>query len=93
MTVKDALKGIKTTIRQSENSYEGSDVNIVYMQLSQEFHGQDHLVLSANAAEEYLNSEDKRAYLADCEVSYSEEAGCYGVIRHQTTIVLQEVTW
>ena len=85
------LDGYSVVLRQSENPYENTSIPIVYIQLSEDYNGQDHLVLSANCAEELLacnGEQERKEYLLRCEVSYSEEAQCYGIIRHQTTKII-----
>ena len=59
------------------------------------FHDQDYLVLSESAAKEVLAkpAEEQMAYLADCDVTYSEEEELWGIIRHQNTTILGEVTF
>ena len=88
------LDGYSVVLRQSENPYENTSIPIVYIQLSEDYNGQDHLVLSANSAEELLacnGEQERKDYLLKCEVSYSEEAECYGIIRHQTTKIIGNI--
>ena len=95
MKLNAALKGIALDIKQSENCYEDSNTGIVYLALGQEFKGQDHLVLSKTAAETLLaKPEDERvAFLAQCEVTFSEDAECYGVVSPQRTKSLGTITF
>ena len=95
MKVAAALKGIKATLRKSERCYEESETPLCYVQLSQEFHDQDFLVLSETSARNLLAkpAEEQMAFLATCEVTYSEEAEAWGIIMPQSTQVLGEITF
>lgn len=87
MKLNKALRGISVNLRQSENKYEDSECPILFLTLDEEYHGQDYLVMSKTAAETLLDKpeEERKAFLANCEVSYSEEGECYGITMPQTT--------
>ena len=95
MKVKDALKGVSVELKQSENLYDESDVNICFLTLGSEYHGQDYLVMSKTSAENLMAKpeEERMAFLANCEVSYSDEAECYGITMPQSTKVLGTFTF
>ena len=95
MKLSAALKGISLNLRQSENTYEDSNTGIVYLTLEEEFKDQDHLVLSKTAAETLLAKpeQERFAFLAECEVSYSEDAECYGIVSPQKTKSLGTITF
>jgi hypothetical protein len=95
MKVADALRGIKATLRKSDNTYEESETPMVYVNLAQEFHGQDYLVLSETSARNLLSkpAEEQMAFLATCEVTYSDDLEVWGIIMPQSTQVLGEITF
>ena len=95
MKLSQALKGISLDLRQTENTYEDSQTGIVYLLLSEEFKGQDHLVMSKTSAETLLAKpeEERMAFLASCEVTYSEDAECYGIVMPQSTKSLGTITF
>ena len=95
MKLMQALKGIALDLRQSENCYDDSNTGIVYLALGAEYKGQDYLVMSQTSAEALLATpeEERKAFLANCEVSYSEDAGCYGITMPQRTKSLGTITF
>lgn len=92
MKAEDALKGIKFALRKSENKYEGRDTNVLYLSLSTEYKDQDYLVLSATCAERFLQEQDQKAFLGQCDITYDEHAG-WGLQCPQTTEVLLQASF
>lgn len=93
-TVKEALNGNKCSVMKSlTNTYEGTDIPIVYLTLQEEFKGQDYLVMSKSTAQEYLykcDDDERKEFLSKCNVSYSKEGDCYGITLPRTYVKIAE---
>ena len=91
---KEALNGNKCSVMNSlTNTYEGTDMPIVYLTLQEEFKGQDYLVMSKSTAQEYLNKcddDERKEFLSKCTVSYSKEGDCYGITLPRTYVKIAE---
>ena len=92
MKVKDALKGYSMKMLQSErNKYENTETNICWLSLSNgTFHDQDYLVMSKASTQKMLSlpEGERKEFLGSCEVVYSEEAECWGIVCPVTSSVL-----
>ena len=90
MKLSQALKGFSVDLKQSENKYENSDTPILFVKLDAEYHEQDYLVMSETSANALMDKPEgeRKAFLANCEVSYSEDAECYGITMPQSSKTL-----
>jgi len=95
-TVLSNLKGFKYSIKKHSSTYENSETPIIYLSLSKKFKGQDYLVLSKTSAENllrYKNDWEQKEFLSTCQVVFSEEADCFGVIMPDSSIILGKTTF
>lgn len=90
-TVLSTLKGFKYSIKKHSSTYENTETPIIYLSLSKKFKGQDYLVLSKTSAENllrYKNDWEQKEFLSTCQVVFSEEADCYGIIMPPTNEII-----